>query len=343
MNRENERKSQSVGQKAWTGCLKNPGDLILIALLNLVARVGALLCLFVFTVRGVDEGKKLGGIVLFCLIWALAIIPLRCWSGEKMRRMFFSHRHPQGDSSPYQKWLVTGLMRFARGLLRGIPFLACAGYFVIGYSALSVTDMWRPIQNLPTLLGMQPSLQTGLIMAGIVTALFALLFAYGWWRDMPVEYLPIRSQGAEKTLRWARRMRRHHPDTLRKNALINALWALPGIVGLGAAIVPYVLGKIDFSGAMSLTSSLKKLTQDGLPRNALIVLAAVFFLIYIPLCLYRKMRNAAVVARLMKGHASKEHHSEKTVTVEEVTVDEAAGEEGTEEMNGKEGSGGAAG
>ncbi len=308
MSRTSKRRNQNITVKAWKGCHRNLSEVLMVGLVELLARIVMLAPLAVLTLQSGKAAAGYAGLLLTVALFVAVVLPLRCWGGEKMRRIFFSRNQPKRAGIPYKKWLLTELLRLARGCLWGLPFLACAAYFVIGYVELSVTDMWRPVQNLPTLLGMEASLQTGLTMAVVIMALLAALFAYGWWRDMPVEYLPSRSLGAVKTIHWARRMRSHHKEPLVKTTLTNILWALPGAIGLGLVIVPFLRSQVNASGAAALTSSIVHLAGQ-IPQETVVAFFAVFLVIYFPLCLFRKMRSAATVAQLMKGQPqqSSEH------------------------------------
>lgn len=280
----------------------------LAGLTGLAVRAAALLPLYFLPVDFSKGFPGWAGLILSALGWVFAVIPLRCRNRERMRRAFYSRHHAaRGDA--YLKWLGAGLTRHLMGWLWGLPFLAglgyCVYYLVTGYDTLSVTDMWRPVQNLPALLGMKPSLAGGILMVGAVLALLGLLFAYGWRREMAAEFLPVRSMELEKVLRWSRRMRRHHGKELAKCTLVNFLLWLPGALGIGAAAAVYLRGRIDTSGAMALSGSLTRLLQGESLGGFLAAAAAVFFPVYLPLCVYRKTRIAKTVAGLMREHMKK--------------------------------------
>ncbi|MCR4885914.1 MAG: hypothetical protein K5919_03270 [Clostridiales bacterium] len=297
---ENRKRRGSAEGNPWAAA-------VLAGLTGLAARAAALLPLYFLPVDFAKGFPGCAGLILSALVWVFAVIPLRCRNRESVRRAFYS-RHHAARGVPYLKWLGAGLIRHLKGWLWGLPFLAglgyCGYYLVTGYDTLSVTDMWRPVQNLPALLGMKPSLAGGILVAAAALMLLGVLFAYGWRRDMAAEFLPVRSMERKSVFRWSRRMRRHHGKELAKCTLINFLLWLPGALGIGAAAFS-LRGRVDASGAMALSDSLKSLIRNGISRDLLLQLSAVFFLVYFPLCVYRKMRIAKAVAALMREHIRK--------------------------------------
>ena len=244
-------------------------------------------------------------------LYILAVIPLRFWARERLRRLFYTHRHHSHHQSPWPKWLQCGLLRYGRGLLWGLPFLLGAGYFLYGKSNMSYTDMWQPIQNLAALIGKEPSIGVGAPIALALLALAALLFAWGWWLDMPAEYLHVRSLKAGEVFRWSRHIRKNRRGEMIKTALGNALLSLPALIGAGAVLVPYVTEKVDFSLRSDLVFNLLlRLLRSPLPQKQVLALGAVFLLLYAPLFLLRKTRNAAFAARALREHVRAHRQSE---------------------------------
>ena len=287
---------------------------VLAGLGGLAVRMLAFAMPFVFQYRP-DRGPiGLLGPVFAVLIYVFAVIPMRCLNRESLRRAYYSRGHSTMES-PYLKWLLTGLVRHVRGWVWGLPFLGAAGYCVYYVAAnydnenLPVKAMWGPVQNFPTLLGMPSSLIGGIAMVGVVLLLLGLLFAYGWRKDMAVEYLPVRSMEMSKVFRWARRMHRHHGPEMRKCTFINFLLWLPGALGLFAVAATELLDGVDISGPMAMSGSLGDLIRNGVSSRFLILTGAVFFLVYVPLCVYRKVRIAKTVAALMKKSA---HHKTRS-------------------------------
>ena len=77
------------------------------------------------------------------------------------------------------------------------------------------------------------------------------------------------------------------------------------LIGAGAVLAPYFLENVNTAGGLELALSLfLRLTRKPLPQEQLLLLAAVGAVLWLPLCTLRKLRNAALAARLMKGHSS---------------------------------------
>lgn len=310
MSRSDQRKSLQTGRKAWKACGTHFGELIFILAVHLIVRLLVLAPLFTFGMVKGNRAADWAGVVLAALIYGALVIPLRFWSGEKMRRLFFSRNQPpRGRIIPYKKWLVTGLLRFGRGLLWGVPFLACAGYLVIGYNTLPFNVMWKPVQALAVLIGQEPNLKAGFPIAAVLLLVLAALFAYGWWREEAAEYLPARSLKPIQTIHWARKIRKEHQSLLIRNTLVNVLLTLPALLGFGAVLVPYVMKNVDFSlSDQMIVTQAARLLKTGMPRQTVVLLLLIFALVYLPLLMVRKMRIASLVGQLMKGHKHHEHH-----------------------------------
>ena len=301
---------------------KHLGDIISVVFVQVMAR---LLVLAVAALPIISGGKypwwmSISGALI---LYVFMMMPLRCHGGESLRRMFFTRNLHSGDRIPYKKWLKTDLLRHIRGFLWGIPLIALTVVAVMWghqlYYGENAPAQWRRVQDLARLVGREPSMSNGLPVALVGIALlglvFGLLFAYGWWRDMPVEYLPSRSIGPVKTIHWARRIRKHHGKEVIRITLINMALCVPGALGIQAVLIRYGLRVMKYirankaainGGSFQFRSVLSKLPMPS--HNELLLLAGVAVIVYLPLCVYRKMRNASLVADLMKGSSS-HHHS----------------------------------
>ena len=289
----------TVGQAAWRGICAHPGRIAAMAAEQMLLRLAALLPV---AAQALFPGRLPAwpGMAASALLYAFLVIPLRFRAGETLR--FCSsprQREPRGGR-PYVNWLKTGLIRWGWGLLWGLPLLLCVGYFVYGWSNLPFNTMWMPVLAL-TLPG-----------AGALLVFFLLLFAYGWWRGMPTEYLPARHLGPGKTAFFRRRVRVMGRKTLLKNAGVNALLTLPALAGFVGVLIPYVKSGLPPSSNMQLIiSGALRLLRTPLPAAQARQLLAVFLLLYLPLCVLRKMRCAVIVRRLSRevsdlgdGHAA---------------------------------------
>ena len=232
------------------------------------------------------------------------MIPMRFWGREKMRRVFYSRHLNHRHKNIYKKWLKTGLLRYARGILWGLPFLAGMVYFMVFRRTLDAKTFWMPVRNLAVLAGQEANLGTGLLVTLALMTVFGLMYAYGWWRDLPVEYLPVRSLETNKTFHWSRRVRKKHGKEMRRNTFVNFFLGLPALIGFGAVLAPYVRANVDFSlSADMMVTQILRLLRTPLPASELLKLGAVAAVLYVPFWIFRKTRNAALMGRLMRENA----------------------------------------
>ena len=263
------------------------------------------------------------------IIYIFVLIPMRFWARQKVRRVYYRHsNNDKKQSGAYSRWLATGLLRYLRGILWGLPFIACVVYFTVLRTILDAPTFNAPIHWLAMLLAGNPengvgnvSLAWGLI--GGLIVLFGLLFAYGWWRDLPFEYLPVRSIGTSKTVHWSRHIRKNHRGEMLGNTCVNFLLSLPAILGFGAVLGMYAMDRVSFSLSMEMVlAQLRNLVTQPIPQLVLLELLAVFAVLYLPFCIWRKCRNAALMARCMRPRHS--HSRENDLIKEEGKTAETA-------------------
>lgn len=287
----------SVGVAAWRACLAHPGEVAALAAQQVLARLLALLPLLL-------PGRFLpawAAYLLAGLMVCLLVLPARFRAGEQLRYCSAPRQEKPRGGRPCLRWLRSGLARGGLGCLWGLPFLSCVGYFLYGKANLPFNAMWMPVQQLARLRGREPGLAAGLPVAGALVAVFAALFAYGWWRLLPMEYLPVRHLGWKKSRFFCHRARVRGRGALVNNTLVNALLTLPALAGFTVVLGRYVLSRISLSSSPELIlASFMRLMRQPLPREEVVALAGVFFLLYLPLAIYRKMRCAVVVRRLTK-------------------------------------------
>lgn len=341
MTRGEEQAKASVWETAWKCLKKNINGIASVAMVTAALRIAVFLPLLLC----VDFGGKLPlwmGCALGAAVYILGVIPMRFWGREKMRRMVYSRHMNHKKKGVYKKWLKTGLLRYARGIVWGLPFLAGTVYFTVFRTRLDVKTFWMPIRNLAILVGQESNINTGAMVALALMLAAGLLFAYGWWRDLPFEYLPARSLGPVKTLHWSRRILKKHRSEMRKNTFVNFFLALPAWIGLGAVLAPYALKDVDFSLSPEMVlSQLLRLLRSPLPQSVLLMLGGVVLLLYVPFWILRKTRNTALIATLMRSHDHASHssghgnsdqaHEGSAASAEAKKVDFHAGEENGEE------------
>ena len=320
-----EKQNISNTKSVWKAILKNTDDVLTVVIVQVLVRAVVLLPI-VLSAR--TDGKLPAPLawVAAALLYIFLVMPLRCWGGEKLRRMFYSRHMHSKTPGIYAKWLKAELMRFLRGLIWGLPFLIWFGYclhYYITNKALQEIQgfnvMWKPVMNLAGLLGQEPDLMLGLAVVFLILLLLGLIFAYGWWRNEMLDCLPIRSLELDQCFRWACRIRRHHRKEVIKTTLVNILLTLPAVVGFLVIFIAYIRAKIDLSrGLIYFFAKLPQLLfdlldniialQNPFPQKYMLLLGALMVLVYLPLCLIRKMRIAALAGKLMKSAASGSHH-----------------------------------
>ena len=305
----------SIGSAAWKGFFKNIDGVLTVIMVQIAVRAVAIAPVALVAITG-DRVPAWMGWTAFAALYIALVMPIRCWGGEKLRRMFYTRHMPDKNQSPYGKWLRVELIRYLRGMLWGLPFLLCVGYYLYAkWTEMPYTQMWMPVVNLAVLIGKEPDVAYGWPIAAALLTIFALLFAYGWWRNVMLEYLPIRSVEIDRCFRWADRMRRHHRGELVKNTIVNMFLTLPALIGFGAVLIPYFMRQVDFSsGAQAVLMLLVRVLRKPLPQAQILSLAAAGVILYLPLCALRKLRNAALAAKLIRAsahHHSKHEHGEE--------------------------------
>ena len=304
-----KRNQPALGQAAWRACRAHAGEMAVWAALHVLLRALVLLPLLLPASLPVPEAGK---ILWIALAVVFLLIPLRFAEGERLRFCSGPNQPQPLGGRAYFRWLKMGLARWGHGCVWGLPFLACAGYLAYGWAHLPFTAMWMPVQEAARLIGREPGLAAGLPVAGALLALFTALFAYGWWRLLPAEYLPIRHLDVRKAWFFLRRARTRGRKQLRRNALVNMLLSLPAILGFAAVLGQYVRSRISLSVSPELiVASLMRLLKTPLPGKTAAEMAAVFLVLYLPLMILRKMRSAVLVRRLTRecgdlggGHAA---------------------------------------
>lgn len=248
-------------------------------------------------------------VVPSALIYVFGVIPCRCMAGEKLRAWTGGDAASLSGGKPYLRWLLAGLARYGRGIVWGLPFLVSVGYLADGYQNKPFNEMWEPIMKMATLMGKEPTLAIGLPMAGALLALFGLVFAYGWWRDIALEYLPVRHMGVKKAFRSARSLRKKGKGKLLSNIPVHVLLTLPSLAGFLLVLLPYVLSKVRAVSSIDLmVTQLLRVLRSPLPKEQLLLLLAVFLAVHLPLCMVRKARNAALMGKLMQDSRGLHRH-----------------------------------
>ncbi len=281
-----KRKQITPGQAAWRGMKAHPMKILIMTAEQVLIRLLVLFPLLLPSFIAVPDSARWA---LAALAAVLLLIPLRFHAGEILRYISGPRERRPAGGRPYRRWLATGLVRWVLSLLWGLPFLFCAGYFIYGWPRVRFTELWKPVLAL-TLPG-----------SAALLIFFLLLMIYGWWRYLPAEYMPVRHLGVKKTLFFVRRARRIGRKELIRNALTNMLLTLPAVIGCLAVLIPYVRENLRASSQIQLLiSSALRLLRMPLPRKQAMELLAVYLILYLPLCVLRKARNAVAIRRLTR-------------------------------------------
>lgn len=302
-----------VGKAAWLALKAHGVQIALLMLCQVLIRLLVLLPLIFWL--GEASFAYLSGwgwCIAAALGYVFAVLPLRFYAGECFRQYSAPHLARPSRKIPYAVFLRCGLMRFGRGVLWGLPFLGGMIFFLYGMEYLPFNTMGGHIQQFATLLGGEPTLDKGLFVFFALLLIFGVIFALGWWRDLPMEYLPARRLGARGVNQYAQKVRARAQGRMGKNMLQNLLLSLPALLGAIAVLLPYILNNIRFtSNKLMLLQGVLRLIKSPLPGTQLVLLGLVFLLLYLPLCALRKMRNAVLVRRLSRelneredGHAA---------------------------------------
>ncbi|MBE5783683.1 MAG: hypothetical protein E7329_10265 [Clostridiales bacterium] len=302
----------SVGKRAWRACRRNPRLLLAMGLFHFTSRVLVIRILALCTWISQNDWPEFWRYGLFsfgAVLYIFWLLPARFAMGERMRRMAVGKKAPEARKG-YALLFKAGLMKLGRGILWGLPFLIGLSLFLYGMEYLPYNDLGKILQKF-VLFGEATSAR-GLIAVLLLLLLLLLAFAFGWRRDMAMEYLPVRKLGLKGMRQLTGKTRQRGRGKLLKNTCANFLFTVPAVAGCALVLLPYAQENMRSSSNMLRTvQSLLQLMKEPLPNIQLLWLAAVAAVLYMPFFLYRKMRNAVLVQELTRewddgedGHAA---------------------------------------
>lgn len=270
-------------------------------------RFAAYFCLGCVLYR--EEGKSLWA-AAFALTMLLAILPFRFLYGEKLRIYADASGLPGPEGIPYFVWLRAGIMRLLRGLVWGLPFLAGLGYFLWAMENVPFNELGLTFQRIAALWPFHAEggeTTRGILLYFSVLLLFLLLFAYGWRRDIAMEYLPESRAELKSLLDKNRSVWKKARISLARVTAGNLLLSLPALLLLALILIPYAKENLRVSENPLMTvRNLKKLMMRPLPAKTSVLLTADLMFFYLPLCVLRKMRNCVLVHRILHENTSRE-------------------------------------
>lgn len=303
MSTRNDGKGPSVGRAACRALRRHALPLAGIFLAHAALRALALAPLYLWQ-QEAELGPLLGArwALISAAAYLFAVFPLRAWTGERLR-FYSAPRVPRPQRTPYWKYFSRQLLRFARGLMWCAPFLMLLGVFLYAMNNVPLTtvrDYVKRLAALGAVFGAEASVNLGVAIYFALTVFFGLIAAFGWWRDMPMDYLPVAPLGLRAAGRYAAKTRLRSRGDMAKNLLANALLSLPALLGAAAALLPYLREKLNVSDRLTMLQAALQLFKRPLPGRECLLLAAAFLALYLPLCALRKLRSATLVRRLTR-------------------------------------------
>ena len=283
-------KHLSAGRFIGRNFGKVVGHTLLQIALRLVALapLGAALAGFKCPLFG--EKTMLAAALMSAALYLFMVMPLRYLA----TRQVWKKMGAKGAS--YGTMLTAALRRVAVGLLWGLPFIASLGLWVYAFNGMDMPTFFSILTALGNLVGGRFDAGIILWVGGI--AVFALLFAFGWWYNMPKDYANL-SLGTGKAFKQVNRMRAGKGFAYVKNAVVNMLLTVPSLVLVAAIVGMHYVGSIKLSmGAMAAAQQLMTAITKPLPADTVMYLALALLLVHVPLCVIRKVRNAVLTAKL---------------------------------------------
>lgn len=296
MLRENGR---TVGGAAIRAFRAHPRTAGLLTVVDGLLHGAFLLFLFRYLSTDRDEPAAYLWLVLMIAVYLFCLIPFRFYEGDRLRCLSEAGDAWQKGKRDYLKYFRAGLFRYLLGLLWGLPFLTSLSLFLYGMEYLEYNRLGMILEGFAAAVGREPSVTTGLIVCGVLMAIFLAVFVFGWRRDGCMPYLPSRRMSAGGLLRLSNDVRRRGRKALCENALWNFALFLPALIGAALVLAPYAAEHVRVRGSLLMTvQGILRLIKTPLPVSVLLGLALAAVILYLPLMMLRRMRTAVLVRRL---------------------------------------------
>ena len=232
--------------------------------------------------------------VLICLaVYALLIYPLRFAAAALL--CGFVRDDASAQASKYPQLVCAGLIRMVTGGLWGVPFMACAYIaYLYGFvydASRAGAALTRFGQTFTVLLPSVNANTLGLYAAALILLLTLVLFVLGWHRGVCYDFLLKGDQFAISALRQSKQVRKSAKGDLFRNLLIHMMLLIPPCL----AFCLILSRGFDGLKRALLAAQLALLANVYQSPDVFIKAAIAFLILYLPLILYRKARNAAVV------------------------------------------------
>lgn len=299
MRRGNVQNEQTVGSAACRAFRAHPRAVGLLTAVDGLLHGAFLLFLFLYLSADRDEPSAYLWLVPMIAIYLFCLIPFRFYEGNWLRCLSEEGDAWRKGKGDYLKYLRAGLFRYMLGLLWGLPFLTSLSLFLYGMEYLEYNRLGMILEGFAAAVGREPSVTTGLIVCGVLMAIFLILFVFGWRRDGCMPYLPSRRMTAGDLIRISKRVRRRGRKALVENALWNFVLLLPALIGAALVLSPYASGHVRLRGSLLTTvQGVLRLIKTPLPVSVLLGLALAAIILYLPFMMLRRMRTAVLVRRL---------------------------------------------
>lgn len=294
MSRPDQGSAHAAARRASAAHI---GQYIAITLEQLVLRALALSPLIYATAARRFFGAPrahYAAIALLCCIplWVLLVLPFRYRAGGQLSGWL--HREgPPTQLSAYPQWLARGLHHLAQVLPWLLPLLAYMGAYYYYMNISDFTSFMSMIRGMGSILG--GDYVHGVALLALLGLLCLVLAIWGWYRRMPLFYLPWRP-AAENDAR-LHALHSARPQALRRTVPVNLLLVLPALAAVGYILVSSLVTRMTGDIQMDLMIVLPAVTSFDFPANDLLVMGIALALLYLPFVLYRKAALAAAIHR----------------------------------------------
>lgn len=300
------QQAQKMNRLRTFRVLKNHAPAIMsTALLQLLLRVAALapvaVCLKGVEIPFLGEYTQVCCWIVSALFYLFGVMPIRA-AGYQL----LPQRELNAGRGNYKTYLGYALRRVFAGLVWGIPFVLVTGLFIYAFNGMELPQFFKILTTLGSWVG--GSFDAGIVVWMAAIVLFALLFAYGWWRNTPKDYVPLH-RGVRHAFMAGKTIRRRHLGAYWGYACVNMLLTLPSLLLILAIVGMDFVGGISFAGgAMAAVQGVMMKLRTPLSSSAVLYLALTFLLVHFPLCVLRKLRMSALTCRLYQNHFGSEEH-----------------------------------
>ncbi|MHC1786005.1 MAG: hypothetical protein AB9880_02930 [Christensenellales bacterium] len=278
-------------------CASHPGRYVLMTLGQLLLRALALSPLIYAALTksffGAPQAHIMGIALLACLpLFLLLVLPMRYYLGGILSGWLgYEGPHPRLDD--YPRWLGQNLGRMVLVLPWLLPL---AGYLGAFYYYMNISDFpsfFLMIKSVGGLVG--GDYLHGVVLLMLLLLVCLLLALWGWHRQMPLFYLPLRP--LREDARRLRRLHRAKPRLLRRASILNLLIVLPPLLATLAVLAGSLISRLTGDIQMDLMIILPALTAFDFPQTDLVKVGLVFLLLYLPFVLWRKTALASAIHR----------------------------------------------